>query len=288
MSIGTGVGLAIAGIGAAAGAGIGAAGSMSAAGTQASVAEQAQQLQAQEAQNSLDFQKQEWATQQANEAPWLSAGKGALSNLQGILASPGQGWNETFTPPTADQASKYPGYQFQLSQGEGALQNSAAAKGALYSGNTQEALANYAEQAGQTDYNNVYNQAFQQYTQRYGENQNQLNRLAALAGVGQTAATTLGNQGQAAASNIGNTYLTTGAQQGADLQNAAAASASGYVGAANAVNGGLSNLTNLYALQQMFGGAGGNPYGMGTAGNLPLAPTSTVNSSVYGGLPTGV
>src|SRR4029077_8420206 len=91
-------------VGAVAGGGISAAGAASAAGTQANAAEQAQALQAQEAQNALDFQKQEWTTQQANEAPWLSAGKGALSNLQGILASPGQGWNETFTPPTAEEA----------------------------------------------------------------------------------------------------------------------------------------------------------------------------------------
>ena len=169
-----------------AGAGISAGTSLSAAGTQASAAESAAQLQAQEAQNALDFQKQEWNTQQQNLAPWLKAGGGALNNLQAILAEPGQGWNETFKPPTAAEAEAYPGYQFQLQQGEQALQNSAAAKGALYSGNTEEALANYAEQAGQSDYTNVYNQAFQQYLQRYGQHNDALNRLAALAGVGQT------------------------------------------------------------------------------------------------------
>lgn len=275
MGITTGPAVAM-GVGSIASAGIGAAGAMSAAGTQASAAEQAQQLQAQEAQNSLDFQKQEWQTQQANEAPWLNAGKGALSNLQAILASPGQGWNQTFTPPSIQQAEQYPGYQFQLQQGEGALQNSAAAKGALYSGNTQEALANYAEQAGQSDYNNVYNQAFQQYQQAYGENQNQLNRLSALAGVGQTTANSLGQQGAAAASNIGNTYLTSGAQQGQDLQNAGAATASGYAGLANSFSGGLNNMTNLYALQQMFGG-GSN-----------IGPNAGLSSLLTAGAPTNV
>ena len=237
-------------------AGVSAGTSLSAAGTQADAAKSAQQLQAQEAQNALDFQKQEWSTQQENLAPWLSAGKGALSNLNGILAEPGQGWNETFTPPTAEEAAKYPGYEFQLEQGKGALENSAAAKGALYSGNTQEALVNYAEKAGQSDYNNVYNQAFQQYQQRYGEHQGQLNRLAALAGVGQTAGTTLGQQGQAAAGNVGNIFLTSGAQQGQDIQNAAAAEASGYVGAGNAVGGAFSgignSIGNLLLLQKLF------------------------------------
>jgi hypothetical protein len=244
-----------------AGAGISAGASLSAAGTQADAAKSAQQLQAQEAQNALDFQKQEWTTTQANEAPWLSAGKGALTNLQGILAEPGHGWNETFAPPTAADAAAYPGYEFQLEQGKGALENSAASKGALYSGNTQEALVNYAEKAGQSDYTNVYNQAFQQYLQRYGQHNDQLNRLGALAGVGQTAATTLGQQGQTAANNVGSINLTTGAQQGQDLQNAAAAEASGYVGAGNAFSSGITgaanNYMNLAMLQKLFGTGSG-------------------------------
>jgi hypothetical protein len=238
------------------GAAIGAHAAGSAASTQANAADYAANLQAEEAKNALDFQKQEWNTQQQNEAPWLSAGKGALSNLNAILAEPGQGWDKTFTAPTAAEAAQYPGYQFQLQQGEEALQNSAAAKGALYSGNTQEALANYAEKAGQSDYNNVYNQAFQQYQQSYGQHNDQLNRLAALAGVGQSTAAALGQQGQAAASNVGNISLTSGAQQGQDMQNAAAAQASGYIGGANAWGGALggasNNIMNLLMLQKMF------------------------------------
>ena len=41
--------------------------------------------------------------------------------------------------------------KFALGQGEQALQNSAAAKGNLFSGNTQEALSNYAQNAAQQD-----------------------------------------------------------------------------------------------------------------------------------------
>jgi hypothetical protein len=266
MSVATSTAIGIAGAIGAAGAVGGAAISSSAAGkaasTQADAAKSAAQLQAQEAQNSLDFQKQEWNTQQQNLAPWLSAGKGALGNLQAILALPNQG----FTPPTAAEAAKYPGYQFQLEQGKGALENSAAAKGALYSGNTQEALVNYAEQAGQSDYTNVYNQAFQMHNDR-------LNRLAAMAGVGQTAGTTLGQQGQAAASNVANISLTSGAQQGQDIQNAAAAQASGYIGGANAwsgaLSGGANNFMNLMMLQRM--GLFGSGDILGSASNLSNA-----------------
>lgn len=225
--------------------------------TQANAAESAQKLSAQEAQNALDFQKQEWSTTQANEAPWLSAGKFGLSNLEAILGEPGQGWNETFQAPTAAEAAAYPGYQFQEQQGEEALQKSAAAKGALYSGNTQEALARYGQQSAQSDYSNVYNQAFNEYQQRYGQYNNQLNRLAALSGTGQTAASTLGQQGQAAAGNVGNIDLTTAAQQGQDIQNAAYQTASGYTGAANALTGGANNAGNLMMLLQILNSGGG-------------------------------
>jgi len=257
-----GVGLA----GSIGGAAISSNAAENAASTQANAADYAAQLQAQEAQNALNFQEQEWGTQQQNLAPWLQAGKGALGNLSALLSTPGQGlltpWTQQFTAPTAEQAAAYPGYQFGLTQGEGALQNSAAAKGSLESGNTQEALNNYAQNYAQNDYTNVYNQALQQYQQNYGifeNNQsNTYNRLAGLAGTGQTAATSLGQEGQQAAQTVGNIDLTTGAQQGQDYQNAAAAEASGYIGSANAWSGALggstNNLTQLAILQQLFGG----------------------------------
>lgn len=235
-----------------------------AASTQANAADYAAQLQAQEAQNALDFQKQEFNTQQQNLAPWLSAGKLSLNNLETLLGLGGntnaKGYGsllEGFTPPTLAQAENYPGYQFGLQQGEEALTNSAAARGDLLSGNTQEALTKFAQNYAQNDYTNVYNQAFNTFEANQA---NKYNKLAALAGLGQTTATTLGNLGQSSANNIGNIMLTSGAQQGQDIQNAAAATASGYVGSANALAGGLNslggNLTSLLLLNQI-GGLGG-------------------------------
>ena len=245
-----------------------------AANTQANAADYAAQLQAQEAQNALNFQEQQWNTQQQNLAPWLSAGKSGLSQLQALLNT-GQGGllsaypGGQFQAPTLQQAEKQPGYQFAFGQGLGALQNSAAAKGNLLSGNTLEALNNYAQDFAQQDYNNVYNQALQGYNTNYNvwanHQADEYNRLAGLAGVGQTAANTLGQEGQAAAQNVGNISLTTGAQQGQDYQNAAAARASGYVGSANAWSGALggatNNLTQLAMLNQLYGGGGGGSTG---------------------------
>jgi len=218
-----------------------------AASTQASAAEQAQQLQATEAQNALNFQKQEFSTQQQNLQPWLQAGQGALGKLTNL---------QPFQAPTGATEQNDPGYQFRLQQGQQALDNSAAAKGSLLSGNTLEAQQQYGQNYASNEYNNVYNRAFGQYQQNY-------NQLAGLAGTGQTAATNLGQQGQQAAQNMGNIALTTGAQQGQQMNNAAAATASGYVGGANAWGGALGNstgnLSQLAMLNQLFGQQQGNP-----------------------------
>jgi hypothetical protein len=242
MSIGTTAALVIGGT-ALAGAGISAGASLSAAGTQADAANNAANLQAQEAQKSLDFQKQEWQTQQANLAPWLKAGTTALSSLNG-------GTLPSFEAPTGATEQNDPGYQFRLQQGQAALENSAAAKGGLIGGNEGEALTQYGQNYASNEYQNVYNRAMNNYqTNVLGP----YNRLSSLAGLGQQTATTLGQEGQSAASGVTNINLTTGAQQGQDIQNAAAARASGYVGAGNAIGGGISGIGQSMLLSQLLG-----------------------------------
>lgn len=245
------------------GALIGAIGSGIAGSKQAGAANNAAQLQYQEQQQALAFQKQEWNQQQQNMAPWIQQGQGAVGTLGNLQneALQGQGplapWTQQFQAPTAAQAAQAPGYQFQLQQGEGALQNSAAASGGLLTGNTGEALQQYGQGLAQSDYNNVYNQALQQYQQSYNQYQNNqsnlFNRYASLAGLGQQSAGQLGSQGQAAAGNVANISLTGGAQIGQQLNNAAAANASGYVGAANSIGGGLNNLGQYATLQSLLG-----------------------------------
>lgn len=179
--------------------------------------------------------------------PLVSGGSGTPSQN-----SPFTNWTEAFQAPTAAQAEQYPGYQFQLQQGEQAIQNSAAATGELLDPNTQRSLINYAENAGTADYNNVYNQALQQYQQNYNifsNNQaNQWNRLAATAGIGQTSAGQLNSADSNFGTNAGNTLLNTGNAISTGLNNAAAATASGYVGSANAYSGALGTIGNAAQL----------------------------------------
>jgi hypothetical protein len=74
-----------------------------AANAQAGAADQAAQLQRQNAIDSLNFQKQVFGQQQANQAPWLSAGSGALSKLSYLLGIPGvsQLSQSALTPQTS-------------------------------------------------------------------------------------------------------------------------------------------------------------------------------------------
>ena len=173
-----------------------------------------------------------------------------------------------FTAPTAAQAEATPGYRFALNQGEGAVQAGAAAQGSLLTGGTLNAENQFAQGLASTNYNNTYNQALQGYNTNYNtwaNNQaNQFNRLASIAGMGQTSASTLGAQGVQSAGQIANTLTNTGAQLGQDYQNAGAAKASGYVGAGNAWGGGISgatsSLSQMAMLQQLMNRPGAGTF----------------------------
>lgn len=264
---------------------IGANGAENAATTQANAATQAQQLQATEAQNALNFQQQTYNQGRANEAPYLAAGGNALNALQYGLGTGGTAngsgvaggslltpYSGTFTAPTALTEQNDPGYQARLQLGTDAIQKSAAARGSVVTGGTAKALDTYGQDYASNEYSNVYNRALTDYTTNYNAyntNQtNQYNKLAALTGAGQAIAANIAQQGQAAANTTSNIDLTTGAQQGQDLQNAGAATASGYVGAANAYSSGLSGATNNLSNLALLSGSG---YGKSSSGGSGIS-----------------
>lgn len=225
----------------------------------------------------------------AGQTPGTAAStmpRGAAPGIASGQLQPFAPWTQQFQAPPNITEQNDPGYQFRMQQGEQALQNSAAASGDLLSGNTLAALTQYGQNFGSNEYQNVYNRALQQYQQQYNiyeNNQaNQYNRLAALAGVGQTAANQLNSAGSTAAGQYGNTVMGTAGNIGNYLQNAAAANASGYVGAANAWGGAVNNIGNLGSmipylqmLNQGGGGAGAAGVAAGSAGDY--------NATAWGG-----
>jgi hypothetical protein len=240
---------------------ISAATSEAGASKQASAANSARELEYQNQQQALGDVEQEWQGQQANEAPFLNTGQGAMLNLGQLLSTPGQGLlapysGGQFTAPTLSQAEQQPGYQFQLQEGELALQNSAAAKGELLDPNAMEAESQFAENAAQTDYQNVYNQALNTYQTNYNvwanQQQNEYSRLAGIAGMGETAAGELGQEGGQYGQTVGNILVGGAQQQAQQINNAAAAEAAGITGAGNALGGAVSNAGTDLALGDLM------------------------------------
>ena len=209
---------------------LGAASSRSAAKTQANAAGQAADLQREQFERQLELQ-----------APFREAGVRALNKLEAA---------SDYTPFGMDQFQADPGYAFRFSQGQKALERSAAARGGLISGNTGGALQQYGQGMASQEYQNAFN--------RYQtERSARLNPLQSLAGVGQTSVNQLGAAGQNYAMGMGEA-LGAGAQ----------ARASGYMGAANAIGGGVgqymgyqqnqaTNSLLQQALANRTGGGGG-------------------------------
>jgi hypothetical protein len=166
----------------------------------------------------------------ADQAPWMQAGTGALKQLTAGTA-PGGEFTKSFMP---EDLAKYldPGYAFRLSEGNKALNASAAARGGLISGNALKAAEDYGQAAGSQEYTNAFN--------RYQVNRsNRLAPLQSLAGLGQSATNTT--------ANLGTNYAGTA---GANITGAGNASAAGTMGTANAISSGITGVSNLYAQNQ--------------------------------------
>lgn len=258
MPVATGLALGL-GIASAAGGVASAAISSHAAGqaakTQSNAALSAAQLEHDSADKALGFQEKQYEEGVQRAQPWVTAGTSAINTLSGLMAPGGQltqQWNENFQAPTAATEQNDPGFQFRLQQGEDALQNSAAAKGGLLSGNTARAEQQYGQDYASNDYQNVYNRAYNDYSTRYNQFQtnqtNLYNRYAGIAGLGQQTAGQLNNLGETSATNSGNILMNSATQQGNQINNAAAARASGYVGSANAVGGLFNNIPSYLSL----------------------------------------
>ena len=197
-----------------------------------------------------DLQREQFERQIELQAPFREVGLRALNKLEGA---------SEYTPFGMDQFQADPGYAFRFSQGQKALERSAAARGGLISGNTGGALQQFGQGLASQEYQNAFN--------RYQtERSARLNPLQSLAGVGQTSVNQLGAAGQNYASGMGEA-----------LGAAGQARASGYMGGANAIGGGIGqymgyqqNQATNSLLQQA----------LGRGGSYMSQPYSTYNSDI--------
>lgn len=208
---------------------------------QADAASDAAKLQAAGQAAALEELKRQFDLSRADQMPWLTAGKDSLAQLSALMA-PGGALTRKFG---AADFEADPGYQFQLAEGEQAANRAAAARGGYNSGRTLKELMRYGQGLASTTYQDAYN--------RYNTDQSNLyNRLAGIAGTGQTAATTLGDAGANYAANVGNTLTGGATAQAASRIAGANARTSGYMGAANAITGGINNYQQSQFLSQLL------------------------------------
>jgi hypothetical protein len=241
MAIATGTAI----LGAAA---LGALSSRSAGKSQASAAGQAAELQKSVADQQVELQREQFNRQIELQQPFRDVGLRALNKLEGAT---------DYTPFGMQQFQADPGYAFRMSEGMKGLERSAAARGGLLSGASMKGIQRFGQDLASQEYTNAFN--------RYQtERSAKLNPLQSLAGVGQTSAQQVGAAGQSMASGISNALGAYGQGASEALGAGAQARASGYMGMANALGGGVGqymnyqqNQSNNALLQQALGGSTG-------------------------------
>jgi hypothetical protein len=208
---------------------------------QSNALQQGARTQADAAQRAIDLQQQINQQQIALNAPFYSAGVTSQNRLLDLLGLSGNkgatGYGKYAQDFSMGDFEADPGYAFRLSEGQKALERSAAARGGLISGAATKAATRYGQEMGSQEYTNAYN--------RYQTNRmNQLNPLASLTQSGQAAANfqagNLGKYGSDVASLIG--------QQGESR-------AAGEIGMGrtfgNAINTGISAYQNNALLEAL-------------------------------------
>lgn len=193
-------------------------------------ASQQQQAQIKNAQGLMgDVYNQSSAMQQ----PWVQGGQQSLQQLLRGLQS--GAFNTTVNPETL---ASDPGYQFQLQQGQQALERSAAARGGLNSGGFAKGLSQYNQGLAATQFQNAWQRQFQQNQANFGN-------LFNTAGMGQNSAQNLGALGQGYSNAMAGLYGALGNAQ-----------AAGTMGVTNGISGGVRSAGNLAGISS--GGVSGD------------------------------
>lgn len=133
---------------------------------QSNAANNATDAQSEASANSIAEQRRQFDLTRSDYAPYREAGTKALGQLQ----------TDINAPVTSADVMSDPGYQFGLKQGQLGIDRKAAAAGGRVSGAALKSAAEYATNYATTGYNAAYQRR-----------QDRLNRLAALANIGQTA-----------------------------------------------------------------------------------------------------
>lgn len=205
--------------------------------TAADASERATQAQIEESRRQYD-------TTRADYAIPREIGYGALGKLAGMYGvqrtdasgNPIGGAGSSGAGYSGDGGfTTSPGYQFRMDEGLKAIDRQNSARGVLNSGGADKARMRYAQGIASSEYDTY------------------ANRLAALAGGGQSATGSTAAAGANASGQIVGALGANGANQGNAAMAAGNARASSYANTGSAINGTVNNLASLY----MYNNAGG-------------------------------
>jgi hypothetical protein len=185
---------------------------------EANAAEQAAETQSQAAQNALALQREMFEYQKGLLEPYRTAGTKALERLSGAMGLGGPGSQQ-------QMLEMDPGYGFRLGEGLKALERMQASRGNFLSGGALKAGQRFAQDTASQEYGNAYN------------------RLANIAGLGQTAGTQMGGAAAGFGTSAGNIM----GQEANALAAGRAARGSAY---SNAIGGALGSYQNYLNRQQ--------------------------------------
>ena len=210
--LGGAAGFLIPGVGPLLGMGIGGALEEAFGGGQTGAIRDAASAQGAASDRAIALQREMFNKQLELQEPYRKAGEQALNKL--IPLSEYQKFG-------MDQFQADPGYAFRLSEGQKALERSAAARGGLMGGATGKALLRYGQQMGSQEFSNAFN--------RYQtEREAQLNPLQSLAGIGQTSSNRLSDTAGTFGRSVGGMYMDQGSNTANALLAAQQARSSSY------------------------------------------------------------
>jgi hypothetical protein len=185
---------------------------------EANAAEKAAETQSQAAANALALQREMFEYQKGLLEPYRTAGTKALERLSGAMGLGGQGSQQ-------QMLEMDPGYGFRLGEGLKALERMQASRGNFLSGGALKAGQRFAQDTASQEYGNAYN------------------RLANIAGLGQTAGTQMGGAAAGFGTSAGNIM----GQEANALAAGRLGRTSAYTGA---IGGALNSFQNYLNRQQ--------------------------------------
>lgn len=180
--------------------------------------------------------RRQFDIQRADQLPFIEGGQSAFAKLRKLL-----GVGKGDDPGGVGDLSVFeesPGFQFRKEQGQEAIDRSAVSRGKLLSGQAIKEGISFASGLAKQEFGSFFD------------------RLARIAGIGQTGAVASAAAGATSAGQIGSAELTGGIVAGN-------ARTSAFAGLNNAIQGGLSN---FLLLQQLNSG------GTSVTSSIPGAP----------------